>query len=155
MKKGDKIVVHKVQFPTNHPEGEDEFKILTITKVRNDVPCMWGGNTKYTGYKAKDAEGRVYSQYWNSYPSDAMCPTKGWSPEADNDCMWYDVQQVTLTQTLTGKPKWLKGEFAKIIHWCSDHSELHYGECFQCERERKYPDTKEKYKKQRSIAGGW
>lgn len=155
MKKGSKIVVHKVHFPTIDNEKTDEFKILTITQIRNDVPCMWGGDTKYIGYKAKDREGRVYSQYWHSYPSDAMCPTKSWTPEAENDCTWYDVEQVTLTEKLTAKPKWLKGKLAGIIHWCGKHNDLYYDKCFKCEMEKKYPETKERYKKQRGIARGW
>lgn len=152
MKIKDKIVVHKVEFPDIDREKEDEFKILTIIKVRNDVPDMWGGNTKYTGYKAKDSNGKIYSQYWDSYPSDAMSPILSWYPEEKNDCIWYDVEQVG---NLQSKPKWLKGEFSKIIHWCSKHTTLYYDKCFRCYMEEKYPETKQEYKKQRNIAKGW
>jgi hypothetical protein len=147
----DKVVVHKIQYPETS-KALDEFKILTIVKIRNDVPGMWGGNSKYTGYKAEDEEGHTYSQYWYSYPSDAIDPINAWSPEEKDDCTWYDVIQV---RGLTAKPKWLKGEFAKIIYWCGKHTMLYYDECLYCFFERESPDKKEEYKKHRNIARGW
>lgn len=146
---GRKLVLHLVLFPDLHVEKQDEFRIATVSAIRDDVPGMFGTG-KHRGYKATDSDGRTYEKYWNLYPDDAMNPIDQWWC-VEEGRYWYGVTQV---RGLTGKPAWLEGEFATIVKWCPEHTTLYYDQCFDCYMNEKYPD-REKPVQRRNIAKGW
>ena len=151
MKIGDRFVIHKVQYPDIDKDKIDEFRILTVTLQRDDVPGMFGKD-KYTGFKAEDNKGRVYQHWWTSYPDDAMCPVDEWYCETNGEGFWYGVIHNRLK--LDRKPRWLKGEYAKIVRWCNRHKKLYYERCYDCWEEKEHPERK-KAPPIRQLAQGW
>lgn len=165
MKIGEKHLLHKIQFPDIKNQGTDEFLVVEITEIRDDVPGMWGKD-KYTGYKARSENGKILKLWWDRFPDDAMCPSQMWyvdglpSPQYE---VWYEVTQVgTLVDRIPQRPIFIsKYDF---IEYCEIHHTLFYtakgeheseGRCWNCWMDEKYPERAEKRKQERTNWLGW
>ena len=156
MKVGDKYVLHSNAFPWMDKEP-DEFKIVTVVEVRNDVKDMWTGERKHTGLRAKDEDGVEYFCNWESFPSDSMTPQWSWmckEPLSE----WYDLVYVTrMGQHPTKVPKIVAKQ--DFIKFCPEHKDFYYVRnetgCFDCYMEKKYGKKKQVIKNTPSPWGTW
>ena len=164
---GQKIVVHKVEFPDIQDEL-DIFKPLTVTEIK-DVPGMFSGKIDYKGYKAKDDSGEEYIMYWDSFPDDAVSPIKQWISvnwkryHDIEDAFWYDVVQVSDMIPIYSKPIWIRNQLEDLVGYCDTHKHNYYKKqgCFQCSLDKAYPNRQnrrfipERSKLEKYFMRGW
>ena len=148
MRKGIKFVLHSIRFPDLIGAEEDEFRVVTVTEIKKDVPCMWSDKKDYTGWRAIDQAGKEYSCNWFSFPSDS--PTPCWRWCVVDDKIWYDV---TYVNSVPKKPKFLKG--LSFIQYCKKHKNLFYKRsyfgCSDCYFKR--PEHSQKTEKEETFKG--
>lgn len=163
---GQKVVVHKVEFP-DLEDKLDLFKVITLTEIK-DVPGHFSRKIDYKGYKAKDDSGKEYTMYWDSFPDDAANPVKEWvdvnwkTYKNIEDALWYDVIQVSDMVPVYSKPIWIKDQFENLVGYCDIHKCNYYKKqnvmpedsnpqgiafsfgCFQCSLDKLYPNRQNK-----------
>ncbi|MHA2274837.1 MAG: hypothetical protein ACXAC2_03685 [Candidatus Kariarchaeaceae archaeon] len=145
MKINDKLILHTNCNPHIKTDKIDQFVIVTIVKIRNDVPGDYGSKNN-TGYRAKDEDGNDYKCNWTSFP-DAVGPG-GYVPAwHGNSNTWYDVTRV---RNAPGLPKGFEDSF---ILYCEEHKTIYYEneECFDCSMKK----IREKKTAEKMAWNGW
>lgn len=135
MKIGDKLILHKTDFPQHATKDPDVFVAVEIVEVKKVPNCF--GKGFGDGLKARDAQGNEYTCCWEHFPDDSMSPYWMWWLVAKKE-IWYDVAYVSHLATLPKKPIWLeRKELAAIMDFCEKHGEIFYKNngwngCFKC-----------------------
>ena len=162
MKLGDKLLLHTEPFPHHKNGKQDIFIPVVIIEIKNDVPDLWTGENKHTGWKAKGLEdGREYTCNWVSFPSDSMTPCWQW----DMDLKYGMIYDITYVRP-PFKPSFV--EKYQFVGYCKKHCTLYYkagqkelfkkmkmSECFDCYMEHRFGKERKAYPKEVPSFKGW
>jgi hypothetical protein len=157
MKKGTKLLLHRIAFPDKHPNEIDQFVAIEIIEVVKNVPDMWTGEEKHEGYVALGSDGEKYLCNPHSFPSDSITPNWTWNRENETDVElmeWYDV---TYVWPVIRKPSFLNNEEFNFVEYCFSHGKLFYrieSGCFSCHLEQAYGKPHHRLIRDK-VCGGW
>ena len=151
---GDKIILHKNNFPQQDYDEPDEFVCITIVEEK-EVPGDYNSEKKHTGYRAKGDDGRIYYCNWDYFPETSSSPMWSWNTPLDDDTyenasrfdFWTDVTQ-GIFDYIPQRPKFVD-KYPDVVHYCDKHKSLtqiyhedHYdlfervgferSKCFEC-----------------------